>query len=217
MLKPKKLNSMTLTTRIGKIGRSPKPIRDELGQRIENGNPSGQNVAGCCHPVAENVATLIPDHQRCNGCCHFSDFISVLITIFDMGWIAQAPRLFRSAPRRPERGEAPSMKLPAQRRPSKASVTLFTPLTRSDGNNTKTHKNTQLNTNFLTFFPHGPAFTPLRLRIVQSSIASSRLRVFALKIRVHRQAERRPVHLWLKTSMNSQKSRLIKVNQPTPQ
>jgi hypothetical protein len=41
------------------------------------GSP-GQNVAGCCHPVAENVATLIPDYQRCNGCCHFSDFIYVL-------------------------------------------------------------------------------------------------------------------------------------------
>ena len=107
---------------------------------------AGQNVAGCCHPVAENVATLVPDYQRCNGCCHFSNFISVLITIFDKGWVAQAPRLSRSAPRRPERGEAPSLKLPAQGRPSKASVALFTLLTRSDGNNTKTHKNTQKHT-----------------------------------------------------------------------
>ena len=60
---------------------------------------SGQNVAGCCHPVAGNVATLMPDYQRCNGCCHFSDFISILI------------------------------KQPAQGRPSKASVTLFILLT----------------------------------------------------------------------------------------
>jgi hypothetical protein len=55
---------------------------------------------------------------------------------------------------------------------SKAPVTLFTPstlLTRSDGNDTKTHKNTQLNTYFLTFFPHGPASTPLRPRIAQTT------------------------------------------------
>jgi hypothetical protein len=38
------------------------------------------SVAGCCHPVAENVATLIPDYQRCNGCCHFSNFIYDLPT-----------------------------------------------------------------------------------------------------------------------------------------
>jgi hypothetical protein len=104
------------------------------------------SVAGCCHPVAKNVATLIHDYQRCNGCCHFSNFISALITIFDKGWVAQAPRRSRSAPRRPERGEAPSIKQPAHGYPSKASVALFTLLTRFDGNDTTTHKNTQLNT-----------------------------------------------------------------------
>ena len=31
-------------------------------------------VAGCCHPVATNVATLVVDYQRCNRCCHFSNF-----------------------------------------------------------------------------------------------------------------------------------------------
>jgi hypothetical protein len=97
MLKPKKLNSITTRTRIGKIGPLPKLIRNRLGQRTEDGSPPGQNenVAGCCHPVAENVAALTPDHQRCSGCCHFSDFISVLT------------------------------KQPAQGHPSKASVALF--------------------------------------------------------------------------------------------
>ena len=32
------------------------------------------NVTGCCQSVAGNVATLVPDYQRCNRCCHFSHF-----------------------------------------------------------------------------------------------------------------------------------------------
>jgi hypothetical protein len=42
MLKPKKLNIMN--THIGKIGRLPKDLRDELGQRIENGQPGTKIV-----------------------------------------------------------------------------------------------------------------------------------------------------------------------------
>jgi len=44
MLKSKKLNIMTTTTRIGKIGRLSKDLRDELGQRIENGQPGTKIV-----------------------------------------------------------------------------------------------------------------------------------------------------------------------------
>jgi hypothetical protein len=75
MLKPKKLNIMT--TRIGKIGRLSKDRRHELGHRIGYGSPPRQNenVAGCCTPVAGNVAPLMPDYQRCSGCCTLSDFI----------------------------------------------------------------------------------------------------------------------------------------------
>jgi hypothetical protein len=41
-------------------------------------NTINDNVAGCCHPVAKNVATLILGNQRCNRCCHFSHFIYLL-------------------------------------------------------------------------------------------------------------------------------------------
>jgi hypothetical protein len=36
---------------------------------------AGQNVTGCCTPVAGNVTPLIPDYQRCNGCNTLLDFI----------------------------------------------------------------------------------------------------------------------------------------------
>src|ERR1700722_14979867 len=41
-----------------------------------------ENVASCCHPVARNVATLVIEHQRCNRCCHFSNF-SYLLPVVD--------------------------------------------------------------------------------------------------------------------------------------
>jgi hypothetical protein len=36
---------------------------------------SYDDVTGCCHPVARNVATLVVYYQRCNRCCCFSNFI----------------------------------------------------------------------------------------------------------------------------------------------
>jgi hypothetical protein len=41
-------------------------------------------VATCCHPVARNVATLVPDNQRCNRCCHFSNFMYLLMSSSDL-------------------------------------------------------------------------------------------------------------------------------------
>ena len=45
------------------------------------------------------------------------------------------------------------------------AVAFYTFDTFLEGNNTKTHNNTQLNITFLTFYFHGPASTPLRPRI----------------------------------------------------
>ena len=77
-----------------RVAQAPRqPERRERSRSAQSNYPSMQqsippkppsqiaNVAGCCHPVAGNVATLVPDYQRCNGCCHFPDFIYILITM----------------------------------------------------------------------------------------------------------------------------------------
>jgi hypothetical protein len=60
-------------------------LNRKSSKRGRGSAPPGQNenVAGCCTPVAGNVAPLIPDYQRCNGCYTLSDFIYDLIT---MSW-----------------------------------------------------------------------------------------------------------------------------------